>query len=318
MGLDPHHGTANSRLHLAADANASPVQAEDSVEPVAARLDAGLRGETGRRVDVVPNAWMAVDLADEDDRGRQLRVGALWPILAVVTAADLILIRTTFNRVLGDSEWLSWLLGAGLTFASVVAAFQAGAQARNALAWRYGRNPHRALAIALMTGWAIMGLAIFWLRWRAADFAPPGVQFEAATADLGDAAREETREQILAVVLAGIYLLTGLLAFTDGFLHTNPAARALQGVNRQIAALSPLLDAKEGRVTRVQENLAIHEYELAAIDHDKQIALASRRALANELKEHARVRIAIHLGDPSKTGLVRLIEPTLGQESAGP
>lgn len=251
-----------------------------------------------------PNGWKQEDLADEDDGGHRWRLVGAFAVLAVITTADLVLIKGTFNRVLREAEALSWTLGAALTLAAVAASYSAGVLTRKVVAAPRTSRAQTLLAVALVGGWAALGAGMFILRWRAAEFAPQQIVFEGASASVA-AGLEDVKEKVLAIVLASVYLATGILAFVDGYKLTNPAAKAMRAARRAIRSLRPRLVAQEGLVARLVENLAIHRHDLTTIDTARDTALASRTALAAELKQHARVQIALHLGNPAATGLVR-------------
>lgn len=260
-----------------------------------------------------PSGWAAPDLVDEEAGRHGWETFFAIALLVFISASDLIFIRSTFNVVLRDSPILSWILGASLTAAAVGLAFAAGALARKAYAATQGSRADALLATVLVVGWFLLGAAMFVLRWRAASYATTPVTYEKAAATSG---LETHKEQLLAIILAGIYLATGALTFADAWKLTNPAAKTFRRVTTALARLRPLLAAQLGRVAHLRENLAVHEHQLSEIEARKANALASRRALADELKAHARVRIAVHLGDPAATGIVHPAGPARPAEPA--
>jgi hypothetical protein len=243
----------------------------------------------------------AFDLADESSGAHLRSVLGQWAVLVVITSADLVLIKATFDRILRQAPSLSWTLGVALTLASVALAFSSGANVKKVRSGWASRD-HAVIAAVQVVAFAALGAGILYLRWRAADFAPPQVAFEGANSP---ASTLPDTEKVLAMILATIYLATGVLAFTDGFKLTNPVAKAMRAARRSVETLMPKLADMEGRVAHLRENSAIHEHDLATIDEARGIALASRRALARELKELSRVQIALALGNPPATGLVR-------------
>lgn len=253
-----------------------------------------------------PNRWSAPDHADQTARDHYLGIVAAFAVLGVITLADLFLIKGTFNRILRDDEALSWILGGSLTLAAVAGAFTAGSYARKAVADPHSSRPDRGIATALILGWVALGAGMFVLRWNAADFAPTAIAYDGA---MDSSMTEAAKEQLLAVVLAAVYLATGILAFVDGYKLTNPAAAALRAARARLERLLPRLQQQEALVARLRENLSVAEYEYTRLPQEHAIAIASREALAQELKAHARVQITLHLGDPAATGLVRPANP---------
>lgn len=248
-----------------------------------------------------PGGWSAPEHTDETPRAYRARLLLAIALLVIITAADLLLITTTFNRILRDAEWVSWVLGASLTVASLAAAFHAGAYSRRADADPRASRRARTMAVGLGAGWAALGVGMFVLRWQAALFAPTAVAYDGAAA----AALAEFREQVLAVVLAAVYLANGIIAYHDGHKLTNPALAALRQARARLDALLPKLQAQEGRVARLVENLEVATQEHHRLPEERATAVAAREALAEELKAHARLQIALHLGDPAATGGVR-------------
>lgn len=221
--------------------------------------------------------------------------------LAVITAADLVLIKSTLDHVLRLQEAASWVAAVGLTAAAVFLAFRHGAQCR--ITQAEGPTPaSTAQVTALTLGWVALGVGLFWLRWNAASFTPAAAQYDGTTA--GPTDRQDHTEKLLAVVLATIYLATGVLAWLDGYKLTNRAATALRRAHRALDRINPLVADKTARVTRLAEHQTIHEHDLDTIEAQRLIAHDARRALATELKEHARVQLAANLGDPEATGAV--------------
>lgn len=250
-----------------------------------------------------PNRWSDPHRADQTTSAYRQNMVFAFVVLGVITLADLFLITGTFNRILRQDEALSWILGASLTLAAVSGAFTAGTYARKAT--DRSSRADRALATLLIVGWAALGVGMFVLRWNAADFAT-AIAYDGAQ----DASAAETaKEQLLAIVLAAVYLATGILAFVDGHKLTNPAAAALREARGRAEKLLPRLQQQEARVARLRENLSVAEYEYTRLSVEHATAIASRKALAEELKAHARVQIALHLGDPAATGLVHPATP---------
>lgn len=250
-----------------------------------------------------PNRWTSPDRADQSASAYRLSMAFAFAVLGVITlVGDLPLIKTTFNRVLRDNPALSWGLGVSLTLASVALAFTAGIYARKAVAAPRLSRSDRIITTVLILGWAALGTGLFVLRWNAADFAPTTIAYDGAQ---DTATAEAATEQLLAVVLAAVYFATGVLAFVDGFKSTNTAAAALRAARARLKTLLPRLQNQEALVARLRENLTVAEREYSRLPQELTTAITSRAALAEELKAHARVQVALHMADPAATGVVR-------------
>lgn len=245
--------------------------------------------------------WASPELADESAAAYRIRLLSAFGLLGLISFADLLLVKTTFNVILRDAEWLSWVLGVSLTLAAVAMAFFAGRYSRQAVAGGPSVKSDQAIVGILIVLWLVLGAGIFLLRWNAAEFAPAQVAYEGAQTT----SVEEAKERLLAVVLAAVYLATGGLAFVDGYRLTNPVAAAMRTARGRLEKLRPRLQERIGVVARLRENLTAAELEYARLPEQLAEAIAARETLAEELKALARVQIAMHLGDPSATGVVR-------------
>lgn len=270
-----------------------PLPAEDPGEPALQPV------HRTSAATAAPSRWAAAEKADESISSyRQNRFLDFLVIAVITLAGDLPLITTTFNRVVRDNPAISWGLGIALTLASVMLALTAGVYARKSSSAR----ANAAVTSLLTLGWLLLGIGLFTLRWNAAQFAPAVVAYEGAA---DTAVAEAAKEQLLAVVLATVYVATGILAAIDGYKNTNPAAAAMRAARAKRDKILPHLQSQEARVARLSENLAVATREYTKLPDERTIALKAREALAAELKAYARVLMAIHLGDPSATGLVR-------------
>lgn len=259
-------------------------------------------GVPERHTDAGGRGWAAPHLVDQTKRDHLLSVALALVILLLVAACDLVLIKSTFDHVLRNRESLSWLLAAGLTTASVALMFISGSESR-VIAAEGGTRASRFKAALLVGAWVALGLGLFWLRWNAAGFTQAVVNYGGAQ-DSSQPSRE-FYEQLLAVVMLAVYLATGSLAAADGFRLTNRAATALRRARTKVAQLQPKVAEKSGRVKRLREGLELHQHDLDTIEEHRATAHSARKALIAELKEHARVQIAMQLANPSATDGIR-------------
>lgn len=244
---------------------------------------------------VVGGGWKAPGLADETNRHYVARVVVTIAILLVISLADLLLIKSTLDRVLRLRQELSWLTSVGLTVAAIAAMMYAGAEAKR----RYATGDRNtARLVLLVTGWALVGLGMFVLRWNASAFT-----FVEETDSGGT--RPPDNEWLVALVMLAIFVVTGALAFLDGWKLTNPVAARGRRTRRELAKVLRRLPDLEAHYARLLQHQAIHLEQLAQAQPDREAAERAHQALLDRLKEFARIRIAAHLGDPAATGVIR-------------
>lgn len=225
-------------------------------------------------------------------------------LLGVVTAADFVVIKSSLDLALQESSSLSWTMAIGLTVAAAALMFHAGSSARKADAQGL---PRRA-AMAMVAAWAVFGAILVWLRWSGASLVVSAPQFQAGASS--QAGPGPSSGHLVAVAMSGAYMVAGLLALLDGYRLTNPVLGALRAAKVTLAAKRFAVGVAEGRVSRLINHLAIHSHQLAVIDVERDRAVAAAQALAAHLKHHARVQIALCLGNPAATGVVRsVLEP---------
>lgn len=208
----------------------------------------------------------------------------------------------------------SWLLAIGLATAAVALAYRVGTATTDL---RAGDGHAKSKAVAAALGWAALGVMLFWLRWNAASLSGVSIDFDGA----GDteAALAQEREHLIAVVLAGIYIATGVVAWIDGQKLHNPLAKVFRIAHRKRRQLERHAAKHSGRVVRFRRHVEMARSQLEAIEGEREAALHELEKLGAELKDYARIRIAIALGDPASTGVVRTRadRTTAAQEQEG-
>lgn len=262
-----------------------------------------LATEPAQPTPTITEDWADPHLVNQTRAERRREQAGAFLLLALITAADLVLIKATLDHALRLPEQWSWLTAVGLTATAVTLAFQSGVQTR--IAEATGRTPARtAILVVLGLAWLLVGIGMFWLRWNAATFTQAAADYE-ATGAAGGVTDGDQSHKLLAVVLATVYAATGALAWLDGHKLTNRAATAMHRAARRLEKINPQVADKTARVTRLAENLTIHTHDLDTIEAHRLNARRARHALVGELKEHARVQIALNLGDPEATGLTQ-------------
>lgn len=218
-------------------------------------------------------------------------------VLALVSVADLFFVKSALDPLLGEAETISWLVAFALAALGVVAPVQAGRSARV----HQATGHDGALALALLVVWALLGVGLFVLRWKAGDLTVT-VQYE------GDTGSDDTAAQahhLMAIVLATLHVATGVTAFVSGYHLTNPVAFALRTARWAHVRVQRRLGPAEALLQRVVWNLGARVSDMTEAEQAAATARRTRQAVAAHVQAVARARIAQHLGDPSATGVTR-------------
>lgn len=264
----------------------------------------------GRPAGTMGEGWVDAQAAHETRWNYYGRLTVRALIIGVIAAGDLAVIKSTLDLALNLQQIYSWLVAIGLTLGAITLAMAAGRLFRRSTAT--GRSS-TVVQIIVVLAWATLGIVLFVMRWNSGIFQTPTVTFGGAAAPQGD---PEKQEHMLAMLLAGVYLATGVIAWLDGHHLTNDAAAALRAARSQAAKAARRQAELEGLVARLTEHAEIHRHELVQVDAGAEGAVAELEALAQELKAFARYQVAVHLGDPAATGVVRMDPPNSGAAGA--
>lgn len=256
------------------------------------------RGLFARRAPRPPQGW-----------GARWLVGISWPwfiaivlgaglLLAVVSAADTVLVKSAFDPLIGELEVFSWMVAVATAVLAALAALEAGRLMRK---HRASGEITVAGPVATIAGWALVGLGLFVLRWKGAGLTAPQVVFEGSS----PAADDGSGHLMMAMVLATLHLVTGATAFAQGFVLTNPEAFALRTARWAHRNLPAQLAEAEALTTRLAHNLGTRLQVIAEAEQAAETARQTRRAVAAHVRAATRLRVAQHLGRPEDTGLVR-------------
>ncbi|MBL8931164.1 MAG: hypothetical protein JNL54_13665 [Kineosporiaceae bacterium] len=220
--------------------------------------------------------------------------------LVIFTSGDLALIKSTLDHVLRLAERYSWVVAISLATLSVALMLTAGVESRLAGDPSRPRPGGLTIGRALVGVWLLLGLALLVMRWNSGMFSRIDPSFEGATESV-----KATPDHLMALLLLAVHAATGALAWTDGWRMTNPVAAVARLLHRRERKLLDALPALLGRVARIQEQTVLHRRQVAAIEQERDEALAANTYLFHELQSEARVRIAELLGNPAATGVTR-------------
>jgi hypothetical protein len=294
------------------DSPAAPVPAQaaeteragdTAPQPVLTQHPAGIRVPGGRA-----SGWHKPHAAYESLTRHLISIGAAAAAVVLVAAADMGMIKSTIDRLLGLPERWSWLIAVGLTVATLNLPMITGKLYRRSRATGHSTS---AIQSILLMAWFLIGASLLLMRWYAAAILPGQVTFEGQPADSGEAGMD----RLVAIVLAAVYVATGALAWAEGYLLTNDAAATRRGSSRSARKLTSKRAKSEARLTRFAQTAAAHRHELKTLDDAKRTAHQAVDGLIEHLKAHARVQAAHHLADPAATGITRL-RPSRGRNTA--
>jgi hypothetical protein len=229
-------------------------------------------------------------------RGRFLHLA----VLAVAAVADVGAFFQVVELVMPQQGRLL-VLGMVLGFTGVVLylAHVVGATFRDRVA-RLG-SAHSAVALGCLLIWLALGAVAFWVRIAVPlDADGDGPSFSAA-APTAAAATGPDPTHAQAALFAGLYAATGAAAAAGAFLLRNPVRdayatgarerrRATEWAAASAAASAGFDSYRECQVSVLTDAKTIRDSEYAA-----------RLALADRLKQHARVRMAQRAQDPAVT-----------------
>ncbi|SDM17998.1 hypothetical protein SAMN05660642_01765 [Geodermatophilus siccatus] len=165
-----------------------------------------------------------------------------------------------------------------------------------------------ALAL-LVTGWLTLGGVAFAFRLDA-ESASAG-----ATSAFGvpDPAADSQHALLSALLLAGLYFASGVLAFYTGFSEHQPRMSTYTALRQKLLEQHEEAARRTEALSDVRQQLARARDEIDRAGQWVDDALAATDAEVIELKELVRVEVARHLGMPEATNGL-----TTGRRAGGP
>lgn len=242
--------------------------------------------------------WAAPHLASLAARPATASVLMLGGAL-LTTAVDVFLMYPAVARVLRHSVALSWLTAGGLGLTALLAASWAG------WTWRGARGNHpdsRAaliLPLVLLSAWAAGGLGIMTMRMTSSQAATT-VAYEGASAA---GATATNFDGVAAAVFLIVYVLCGVLAFSDFFERRNDAHTAGRRALLDLEKVREMAAPVEALFQQLLANTLKRRTEINGVDHAAKMACDRNARFAAELKQLARGEMAIGWGDPTRTGI---------------
>ena len=255
--------------------------------------------------------WAAPHALSASPTASRLLLAARVAGLGVFALADVVMIKGTVDIVLQQSDAVSWFIAILLGLGAVAMATTTGHLAR--VAAEEGRSA--TLAHLLVVGWLALGVALVALRANAATWTVPPPLVEGVAAPAFD---EAAMHQGIAALLALLYLSSGVWAYVEG-RQFNPVLMAFSAAQARLERYRVQEIGQRALALRSAEDVQRARGQLTELHAARQAAEAAWRALAEQLMTEARVRMAIHLGDPAATGITELAPraAALGREEEG-
>jgi hypothetical protein len=167
----------------------------------------------------------------------------------------------------------------------------------------------RPALLLMVAGWLVLGCVAFSFR-LATDSGAAG-----ATSAFGvtDPAADSQHALLSALLLAGLYLASGVFAFYTGFSEHTPRMRTYAALRRKLPVQHEIVARRTEVVSTIRRQLAQAREAIDQADRSAEDALATTDAEIAELKELVRVEVASHLGLPEATNGL-----TTGRRVGGP
>lgn len=250
----------------------------------------------GRQIRIGDREYRDPTAMTRPPRGRFLHLA----VLAVAAMADVGAFFQVVELVMPQQRDLL-VLGMVLGFTGVVLylAHVVGATFRDRLA-RLG-SAHTAVAVVCLLVWLALGAVAFWVRIAVPlDTGAGDPTFSAAgPTTVSTAGTDPTTAQ--AALFAGLYAATGAAAAAGAFLLRNPVRDAYATGARERRRATEWAAASAAASAGFDSYRQSHLSVLTDAKTVRDSEQAARLALADRLKQHARVQMAQRAQDPALT-----------------
>lgn len=222
----------------------------------------------------------------------------LWVLLGLAATGDVV----TFYVVLaGTFREAGDIVVIGLTAAFAAAAVGlmhvVGRALKNLRESQGGLG--RPTIVMMVVGWLTLGaVAVFFRSQVATPTTAPGSLFDDASAEVAAAAQEQL---LSAVLLAGLFLASGLLAFYVGYSEHHPRVSSYRVLKRRLAKQQKRQRDTASSAVEGREALTLARSVEARASSRLTEGIAQVDATVDELKELVRVLVAEHMGLPEAT-----------------
>ncbi|GHJ06172.1 hypothetical protein TPA0907_05390 [Micromonospora humidisoli] len=223
-------------------------------------------------------------------------------VLVLAAGADIAAFYNALSSGIGDNTYLLYMLVAGFTAVALLLAHGFGRIYRDLDQRAPGAR--RLMLYACLTGWALLGIAAFLSRLLLADVdVGPGFGTSGAGGSTagGSGQEEAQKARVLAILFLALYIGTGMAAAVVAYWNHNSLAHAYHRSNRRLAWARWWAKRRVGAHEKVLSRHRQRYNEWARAEAAHAAARAKRLALAEELKQLARQRMAAAGQDPATT-----------------
>lgn len=227
-------------------------------------------------------------------------VAMLMVVLFAVGVGDFVNAKTVFDLVFpASASYNAWTLAVSLTSLAIVATHAAG------YLWREAgrRRPLKALSAAVVLGWLAAGTLLGFLRVAVASPGASGAGPAAAGNPLAGLhpGASQTHNLAVAAVLGAVWVTTGLVSFSVGYLSHAPAGSALTRLEKRGEENSRGVGEAWRAERRSAHTLTAQQLHASRLPEGWRQADAAAEAHRDQLLAWARVELARVLADPAAT-----------------
>lgn len=253
-------------------------------------------------------SWKAPHLVAASTRRNLLVFVGLLLLVVLLSVYESLLIKPAVDQVVKNADLVSYLVSLMLSLAAAVLMMESGYHARKA----HIDGVRISVSRALVAGWALIGLGLALLRLL------PEPQVVSLLDDLNAPTTDDGlgRRLLVAGVMLLVYVGAGILNNATGRSLFNPVAQAHASARRSRARLERRIAKRRARVALAFERLEVARGDLAAVPKLRTSAEQSVDAYFEELRQSARLRMLLPLGDPSITSAVA--EDPRGDDGSAP
>lgn len=229
-----------------------------------------------------------------------LHTGLIAVLVLLAAAGDLVTFNLALEGTFRESGTeVLWTLTVAFAAASVGLMHGVGRALKNLRSARGGLGWP---AIALMTGaWLALGAvaSYFRLESTSTEVASTDSLFDADA--VATAAAAEHEALLSAVLLAGLFLASGVLAFYAGYSEHHPQMTDYRALRRRLPKQQEQAASTAGAAITAQQALEHARSEKYRAERSLHDSIAAADAEIAELRELVRVEVAGHLGMPAAT-----------------
>ena len=268
------------------------------------RLDRSSNGDH----DTAPRSNRATAVPVKAPRYSRVEIGGFRPVVTVILmvvlfgagVGDFVNAKTVFDLVFTQSGAVyAWVLAISLTAMAIIVTHAAGHL------WREAQH-HRglkALSALMLVAWLAAGglLAALRVVIGSPDGTATSGQAGNPLAGLQGAGGSAPHPLVVALVLAAVWVATGLVSFALGYLAHAPAGAALARLEASTAKESRRLGEARRAESQAAHTLAAQQLHKTRLREAWRQADSRAAAHRDELRAWARSELVRVLGDPAAT-----------------